>query len=343
MNVEYISRRIDQDIDSIFWTCEIDLINADDAALFPRNTPFSVDFYGRIFNFIAEPRQRNRATTRRSISYAAKVRGVSPLAVLASTRGASISLAPTINRMASDLVSELLQPFPVTWELLDWSIPAYRFAAEGISPLEAAQQIVSAVGGVLICTPEGDPIARKRYPIRIPDYQTIPPRIEVTGDAMYSWSERGGNLERWNCVTVRDTDPGASADRLEFIVDPNNSLAGVVRAYPDPWRTSLRLESSRGGISTGSGSIVTRTVTEKVEFIAGRGSTRYPIFSLSGVDWLDRSLGGLSFEQYGQEFRSGADDEWGYAEISYRVRSINFSVSAREPIDTQFQLEDTGA
>ena len=138
---------------------------------------------------------------------------------------------------------------------------------------------------------------------------------------------------------IRDSDSeSASQDRLEFIEDENNSLKGTVRAYPDPWRTNLRLTTTRdSGISIAETGTVNRQETEElIEISEGRASVQYPIQAIVNVTWHDEDLGGVSFD--GSDITT---DIAGYSlmTITYTTRSINYSVSASAEIKAQFLLE----
>jgi len=61
---------------------------------------------------------------------------------------------------------------PVDWQLPGWIIPAGRLLLENVTPLAAARNLVSAIGGIVESNPDGSLVCRRRHPVSIPQYES---------------------------------------------------------------------------------------------------------------------------------------------------------------------------
>jgi len=243
--------------------------------------------------------------------------------------------------LARDAVEQLLDE-AVTWELVDWRIPAFRLAWEEASPIEAAQQIVQAAGGTLQTDPDGTLRARHLYPTSPPDYAaTAPARTVDDADDVVTSSESFAPRRLVDRLTIRDTVQGIFSDRLEYAADEYDDRAGTLHVYPSPWRTNLVVtHTSNAALDLTQVGEVTRDEEEVVEFAAGTATLSYPIEALLDVEWLYVSLGGLTFEAFASELQAADADGYSLARITYRTRSIDYRVASPTVDQAQLLLEE---
>lgn len=355
-NLDFLSCSITSDEDSPYFQCEVTMKDAKDYVKFPRDTPFEIHLFDIDYHFIVDSRSLNRGMDDEG-NYAetCSFSGLSPLVRFASPRATPITKTWTVAMMASALVEELIGP--VTWGLIDWMIPAYRLAAENAAPLDIAQQIVQAVGGLIESQPDGSVVCRHRWPTSIQHFAIASPDHILEERMIFSAQESPTNDELIDKVRILDYDAGYQ-DRLEYVPNKINDneddpFKGILYAYLSPWRDGLRIVTTRpsvivlGGLSEG-----TRTITdvdeeltrETLTFAEGESSTRYPIMSLQSVEWLDENLGGLTFSLYSTTVQASLPGSYGgysLAKIGYTTRFLKIPVRCieeQEAIEAQFLL-----
>lgn len=309
---------------ALAWQAEITLMRAEDYARFPRDQAFTLEIYGTDYALLADTRGLSRSRDIQGRPQdTARVSGLSPGVRFDAPRAQTVSRVFETPRNARSIVEELLGA--VTWELVDWTLPAFRFALERQTPMAAARQLVEAAGGTITSEPDGSLLVRHRFPVSVPAYATTAPDIELTAEAIYDVAETVHTERIINRVAIREGDEEAGRrDRLEFEIDEIDDRRGIARLYPDPWRPAT-LETTRTGVSLTPLGTVQRSEIEVVEFREGRASVGYPVLQLVTVRWLDVSLGGLLAQ--GQEL-TASEAGYSLAEITYTTRSINYAVSA---------------
>lgn len=352
---DFLALTITADEDSPYWQCEVSLKDAQNYILFQRDTPFIINLLGTDFYFIVDSR-----TLQRTIDDAGNyqevctISGLSPLVRYASPRATKITKTWEIPTLASAIVNELIGS--VTWNLVDWMIPAYRLAADHAAPLDIVRQIVEAVGGLIESQPSGSVICRHRWPTSIAELATA--SVDHTFDErfIFSASEEPTQDELIDKVRIYDTEAGFQ-DRLEYVPnkigtvdDPRN---GVLYAFPSPWREGLRMVTTRpstihvgGTMTEGTRAIVSGSETyppELLTFTERTSSTQYPIMSLTNLDWLDEDLGAAIFTPYATTLEAGSGSYGGYslAEVQYVTRYLAVPVTCLEDveeIEAQFLL-----
>lgn len=351
---DFLALTITADEDSPYWQCEVSLKDAQTYILFQRDTPFIINLLGTEFNFIVDSR-----TLQRTIDDAGNyqevctISGLSPLVRYSSPRATKITKTWDTSILASAIVNELIGS--VTWNLVDWMIPAYRLAADHAAPLDVARQIVEAVGGLIESQPSGSVVCRHRWPTSIAELGTA--AVDHTFDErfIFSASEEPTQDELIDKVRIYDTEAGFQ-DRLEYVPnkigtddDPRN---GVLYAFPSPWREGLRMVTTRpstiyvGTMTEGTRAIVAGSETyppELLTFTERTASTQYPIMSLTTLDWLDEDLGTALFTPYATTLEAGAGSYSGYslAEVQYVTRYLAVPVTCLEDveeIEAQFLL-----
>lgn len=357
-DLDFLSISISCDEDSPFYQCEVTLKSAQDYVRFTRDTPFIIHLLNIDYYFIVDSRRLDR-TIDDSGNYieTCSLSGLSPLAQKASPRGTKITKTWDTALSASTIVEELIGP--VTWNLVDWIIPAYRLSADNASPLDVALQIVNAAGGLIESNPDGSVVCRHRWPVSIANFETASFDLELTETSIFSINETSIQDELVDKFRIYDTDPGFQ-DRLEYIPnkigeedDPNN---GILYVFPSPWREGLRVVTTRptavivGTMTEGTRSISSSNEDyppEIVTFTDRTGSVQYPIMSLTSSVWLDEDLGSVIVTPYSTTIEAGNGLYGGYsiARVEYVTRYLSVPVqcvaSLTDPVEAQFLLLET--
>ena len=235
----------------------------------------------------------------------------------------------------------------VDWQILDWVIPPYRFAARGVTPLDAAKIIAKAAGGVVESAPDGSVYVRYLFPVSVPDMATAVPDFVFTDlDDHLTSVDKGPYAEIFNKYRIRG-DRGFIADKLEFVPDEGSDDSGVIRAYVEPWRPSLMQVKHTDGsmVSLMPLGVSSREEEEVVEIREGEGSLSFPGVAILSHEWLSVPMGSLYLEPRTTSIKvPGTDVNWGYGlvRIKYRVDSLNYKVQFPIGNIVQFILLDTG-
>ncbi len=312
---------------SPYLQCSITLKNPADYHRFRENTPFSLEFYGDSYVMIVDTRAISRSKNQEGKPLeTATITGLSPLAALGRPRAQGISALNGEPTMAKAIVEDLLGQ-PVTWNTINWLIPGSRFGVDSVTPLEAARQITGAVKAVVQSAPDGSVIVRPLHPISPTKYKTAIPDLTIAADDITGVQERIGVTEKINRLRISDGFETAHRDSMEFhqTEEQQGTLQGIIRTYPDPQRQGLALKSSRAGIKIQVLGQQIREVTERITILSGRASVQYPIVSILAVNYLDRSLGGVTAN--GKQITT-ARASYGYAEIIYLTRSTDYRVTS---------------
>jgi hypothetical protein len=354
INLEFLSLSISSDEHSPYYQCEITLKDAKEYQNFSRDTPFIVHALDTDYSFIVDSRNLNRSIDDES-NYleSCTISGLSPLALLASPRAIKITKTWIEPEWASVIVEELLGP--ITWNLIDWLIPAYRLAAEKAAPLDVAQQIVSAVGGFIESQPDGSILCRSIWPVSLVDFEITNADHTFTEATIFSSVESPTNDELINRIRILDQE-ASYQDRLEYVPnkhgDETDGMSGTLYAFISPWREGLRIVTTRPStIHVGLLYEGVRTISdlnpdypaETLTFIKGESSTQYPVMQLTGLTWLDENLGSATVASYSTVITAGSGTYGGYslAEITYTARYIAVPVtcfSQETPTEAQFLL-----
>lgn len=325
---------------SPYWQCDLELLRGSDYHRMPRDIDFTVRLFGIDFAHVVDRREMNRSMDDAG-NYAAtgRIAALSPACRFASPRAETISRTWDQPVMASEAAADLLGT--VDWAMVDWMIPAFRLAAQDAAPLDVVRQLAEAAGGVLESRPDGTVRARPAWPVTIPAMLgTVPDHIIQDRD-IFAASEAPTNDTLVNRVRILDVE-SAYQDRLEWIADENDPLKGEIRIYPSPWRTTLTLRHTRGTppIYLGALAEASETVTETVEFVAGRANARDPVAALTAVVWRAADLGAVAVTPFATELAAGGETGYSLADITYTVRYLRAPASASTAADAQFVLED---
>lgn len=353
-NLDFLSVSITADEDSMVYQCEVTMKDAQDYIRFPRDTPFIIHLFNIDYHFIIDSRNLDRGMDDAgNYSETCSFTGLSPLIQSASPRATPITKTWDTAQYASQIVEELIGP--VTWNLIDWLIPAYRLAAENAAPLDIAQQIVEAAGGLIESQPDGSVVCRHRWPVSVTAMNSASVDHTLYETVIFSSSESPTNDEVMNRVRILDQDAGYQ-DRLEYVPNKlgenDDPFNGVLYAFLSPWRDGLRIVTTRPSvIRLGTLSEGTRVIAdtnpdfpaEVLTFTDREASTQYPVMQLTDFEWLDENLGSLTVSPYATTLQAGNGTYGGYslAKVSYITRYLKIPVSCTEhteAIEAQFLL-----
>ncbi|MBF0291154.1 MAG: hypothetical protein HQK86_03260 [Nitrospinae bacterium] len=338
--VPVLSASISRDSGSYAWTASIAVGKPGDYAQMKQDEEFTFNLYGETFNLIVDNKRKDRLSPE-TISMI--ISGISPCAKHAAPR--ALPVTKTWGAvMAKDAAEEALGE-AIDWQIVDWMIPAGKLAVTDSSPMAVAQMIAAAAGGIIQSNPDGSLTARYKYPVSVPAWNTTAPDCALTDDLdIIGSAELYPASENINRLTIGDfgINGSLSSDKMEYEADESGH-SGALRVYPSPWRSSfIVVHTGDSGVGLALIGEVARTIEkEVVEFRAGAGNTRYPVFSIVSSRWVHASLGQMSFvlDDTGLSAESqGNHSGYGLAEITYKTRSFDWRVSNNRDESTQFLM-----
>lgn len=347
MDYQLVSATISCDEDSPYYQCELELRDHQYYRDFPRDKPFLVHLFDTDYHFVVDSRTLNRTIDDEGNQVnTVSITGLSPLCLKAGPRAQPITKTWETPTYASQIVEELIGT--VTWQLVDWMIPGYRLAAENAYPLDIANQIVNAVGGLIESQPDGSIICRHRWPISIASFGSATTDVTLTEQHIYSITESTTNDDLMNKVRIMDQQ-ASYQDRLEYIPnklgDNDDPYHGILYAYLSPWREGLRIVTTRpskislGGLGSGTRTIADSNPdfpAETITFDSREGSTAYPVMTLDSFEWLDENLGSVVVTPYSTTLTAGDGSYGGYslAKVSYTTRFLQIPVTCMESVES---------
>jgi hypothetical protein len=328
--------------DNFTWTGSFTLADIGDIGKFQRNDGVTVNIYGETWAMIVESKDRGRdEPTEGSAAVRATLRTVSTSAQFQLPRAAPVTLT-FATPITAQAAAETILGTTIDWQILDWTIPANRLAAEDADPAQFAASIVEAVGGVLETKPDGTLLARNRWPDPVltwDDATTIPDQVYLESDAILNFNESFVPIELFNKFRIRDSDESLFSDRVEFEADEQDSLKGRLLVFPSPFRPVTVRTTGSQAISIVPVGEVILDKEECVEFEAGESSLGFPINTIVSVEYIEDDLGGISFEPGSQTITSAVNG-YSLANIKYTTKALQFDVAAPEPLKAQFLVED---
>lgn len=223
----------------------------------------------------------------------------------------------------------------VTWNIIDWVIPAKRLQFRRVTPLSAATTIVEAAGGVLQSDPDGTVVARKLFPIttsQVP-FATPVEFYEDTGD-VFSMSESAAMTQGYNKYRVTEGSDGMS-DSFEWLPHPNDWRKGVLRFLPFPWRSNFEIVDNQFELEKIlEGVMEEETITEVVTLQNRHGNTTKPVYDLISTTFLTPGIASVTVIPYTTGISTSSGAEYGLLSITYKHRyyayNLNYDASKRQ-------------
>lgn len=266
-----------------------------------------------------------------------QITAVSPLALLDTPFSGTTRFYQTEVISARMAVEHLIGP--VDWQLPDWTIPAGRLLLDGVTPLAGARTIVAAIGGLVESHPDGSVICRRRHPVSVPDYAAVTVAHSLFDSEVISSRAQIAPAKGFDRVTIANAESGGSrtSDRIEFVVNAEDSHQGLVRAYLGTIRTVLLTHTGHPDTVIMELGPTVRTETETVEFIDGRASCKYPITTIISAIWQHSDLGVVTASQ---QSLSVENNGYSLLKLTYTTTSLNWQVSLFNDEEVQFVLVD---
>lgn len=354
MDYQLVNVNITCDEDSNFFQCEIELRDHQYYTDFYRDRPFLVHLFDIDYYFVVDSRTLNRTIDDEGNQInTVSVSGLSPLCLKGGPRATPITKTWDTPTMVSTIVEELIGV--VSWQMVDWMLPAFRLSAENAYPLDIANQLVNAAGGLIESQPDGSIVCRHRWPISIAAIANATVDLILYENHIHSITESPTNDDLINKVRILDQE-ATYQDRLEYIPNKINGnddpFNGIMYAYLSPWREGMSIVTTRPSkITLGSLSEGIRTISDSnvdfpaeiITFENREGSVKYSVMSLIDFEWLDDNLGSVVITPYSTTLTAGDGTYGGYslAKISYATKFLQIPVScveSTESIEAQFLL-----
>ena len=341
MEIENVN--IDTSMEEFGWVASVDLKVLEDYHLLPRNTPVVINYFGEQFSMIVDTPSVNRSS---QVGNTYNVKLISPTAVYQYPRAARVDITIEESKSAKEIVESILG-VSVTWNIINWNIPAFRVSMLGVSPLDAVAKIVGAVGGVISTAPDGTIEIIPEHKYNPDQYSNNETHTFSDYDANLSASSSEIYTDGFNRFRVMESLAGFS-DSIEFIRDEKDGeqlTSGTLRVYTSPRRSNVVLHHTEDkSIILNLVGEATHTVTDTVEFKAGAGNLSKPAQSVTSVVWETESLGSVTIPQGTVTASAPTSVNYGYgvATITYEAVAIEYRTSIPVGDIVQFILEDLG-
>lgn len=325
-----ISFDISQDEGSYAWTAQVELGGIDDYQRLEIGDPVVLTVEDEEYHLIIDSKSLSRGSP---ADVKLQFTAISPIVFITQPWVLPYSKVWETSQSASSIAQEVatLANLSLSWEILDWIVPANLLTIEEGDPLDAILSLAAAAGATVESDLDGTIRVRNLYPVSPQDYDTTAPDqiIEDLPDKI-SVSSPISMGPYFNYIELGDEEILADGDdTIEFVRDENDPLRGVLRVYPYPWRTEWTLQNT-GPLSVVITRVGEKTLqeTELLTFTEYTSSTSYPIHTLDTVDWNIVNLGELSFELYRNELTASDSDDYGYsmANITYTKKYVEYTV-----------------
>lgn len=330
--VQLLSATLSCDEDSPVWIASLEIAEVQDFARIAIGDLITLTLGLEVFTLMIDGKTLSRES---AVEPRYTLSAMSPVARLEAPFAHPAPLYQAAAIAAHTVV--INQIGPVDWQLPVWTIPAARLMLQDVTPLAAARQIVSAIGGLLESQPDGRVICRRRHPISIPDYAHAAVVHTLSDGDIISSRAQIAPMRGFNRVTLANEDAAtaASSDRIEYQAE--DTQQGTVRVYRGALRPVRLVHTGHPATVVEALGEVSRTETERVEFIEGVASTRYPIARVLASLWQHVDLGPLRWE--GQTLTASTA---GYSllQITYVTHSLDWAVQLAAEEEVQFVLVD---
>ncbi len=294
-------------------SCEAVLGSQEDYARCRVLAPVEITVNGESFDFFIESRDRRRELG--NSDYV--IRGLSRTALLDAPYAEPVT--SEMNGMASAIARALAPGYTVDWRTIDWLVPPNVLLPGNLTPLATIRELAAAAGAVVQTAPDGTLVIEPEYPVSVPNWPATPPDHVLT-EAMdiETLAESFEHRPGYNRFLITDQMSFGAALRLEETALADNRHE--IRVYQVPWDGGFELRHTGGEwVSLEPMGDEERPVDgEVVEFVQGSGRTRYPIVSISEMEWLRSPLGAVSHGEDGT-LTSSVDGE-SLLKINYRTR-----------------------
>lgn len=339
--LELISAEVAADEGGSKWEATCVLANVQDLTLFQVNKVFTLVFFGENYSLIVDSLAVDRQEPERG-NYAPTITvyGVSPIAKYQTPRALPISKTWAADINASALAQELIPG--ISWEIIDWVIPATTFGVEKVAPADVVAQVANAAGGLLESLPDGTIRVRYKFPVSVPQYGPLTKDVTLVDEIdNFSYQEKYTPNRLVNLIKITDEQDKNQSDRAEFEADPNNNDQGTLHVYPAVWRDTISMHATAPVVSQTYLGVVSRQVTETVEFVAGKANTGFPVVSINSYTWKTTDLGTPAAQFYTTQLTCSVTvDAYSLLSITYTTQAHDFFVVGFDKTTVQMVVED---
>lgn len=325
--IDLLEATVSQDIGDPTWVSRVRLANLEDFQDLVELDPVTLTLGGDTWSLIVTDKSLTRSQVN---SPDMRVTLESNFVTKMSPRAAPSSYSNESAIFAKDFAESILGD-SITWNVLDWQIPAGIFASESSTPFEALQGLLEVVGAILTVQPDGTFEVNYEAPFRMDKLSTYAVNFTLT-DIEDNLSASTRPVFRSGVNSVRVIQ-GTSifSDRMEY-EKGSSETEGTLKVFPSPFRTNFTVRSTDSASSTSLTLIGTTTTTieeERVAFQEGSAGLSKPISALTSITWLSDSLGAVSFDQHSVNLiaNTAVNEGYGLALVTYESQSVDFSVS----------------
>ncbi|MDP2432004.1 MAG: hypothetical protein Q8O33_08235 [Pseudomonadota bacterium] len=332
--IRIITATLSCDEDSPVWIARVEIATLADFAAIGIGDAITLTLGLETFRLVVDGKTLSRESL---TEQRCELTAVSPVALLDAPFAGTIRHYEPGAVAAKEAVESLIGP--VEWTLLNWIIPAGRLMLENVTPLTAARNVVAAIGGIVESAPDGAVVCRRRHPVSIPGYGNATVAHGLFDSDVISARAQIAPSRGYNRVTLANEEgaSSSSADRIEYLADADDANRGTVRAYLALGRPVVLVHTGHPATVIADLGEVSRTETETVEFVEGRGSTRYPVDSIVAAVWQHTDLGAVSAD--GQDL-AAATPGYSLLRITYTTTSLDWRVALSVDEEVQFVLVD---
>jgi len=357
------------------YSCEATLANYADFPKFLANKEFHVNIQGEIYYFVVDSRSMDRKDI---TAPHATVRGLSRTSLLTGAKskqiiGITIDTPKTANEIANLLVYDstinrsgyIPPPGDMSWEILDWGLPAYRFGVENQYPLDSVKLLAEAVGGVVESTPEGNIRVRYKHPVAVPTYSdATTDHFLLDSDDILSMQERHSPNKKTDSIYVKTFQDIGVADVIEFFdvetvggdlgyFDDGRTAysGGFVRVFPAIWRDNVELYTTNKNVELEYLGIENWRPNEwqapdfgweLIEITRSQGSARYPVCAIQSYGYLTEPAGSIIMQDYSKTFyTSDLNIRFSMLKLKYTTRCHLWKLKAPGGTHLQLCVRDT--
>lgn len=286
----------------------------------------SITLAGQTFSLRVEGRSRNREHGSAEYTVAA----LSPAAWLDAPYVETAT--GEYSGLASTIATTLAAPLACGWQTVDWLLPAATLLAGEETPLAILRRLAAAVGAVIQSHPDGSMVALPSYPVRLPDWPAAAIDATLSDDGVFTAREEYDHRPGYNRYLISDELTSADSVRLES--EDIDQQRKVVRGYRTPWGDISLRHTGGSWVGVNAQGAEEREVEEVVEFVAGEGRVKFPIYDRISMEWRQTALGTITHSEDGL-LRADTDGESLLA-ITYLTRCWKWEV--RSPQIEQVQV-----
>lgn len=317
-------------------TATIQLADAGEYQLFARGAVVTISLFGDDYTVVVESKSRRRA---HGSGWTYTIHCLSPAAWLDSPHAQAVS--GELTGLASVLAVQLAGAVSISWQTVDWYIPASTWIAADQTPLELLRTLAAAAGAILISEPDGSLTVEPAYPVAVPRWSEVVPAAVISEVLeVFEASDEDDHRPGYNRYLVSDQMTSSETMRIE-----DEAIGGSLhhlRVYQTPWSDDFDLRHTGGDwVFLEALGIEERQETETVEFVAGEGRTRYPIYGIVALSWRQVNLGTVTHGEDGLLAASVEGES--LLDITYTTRARLWEARDGASEQVQFVAEEVPA